>query len=128
MEDEEESKRYSLKAVIHEEKVVMAELLNREKRRSSTPKRAEKKEFFLRLNKEKMQKLRPRSGSPVSRKKFLEELEKAQCLFKPNLNENTDKLAEEMRMRRKIERVDELLYEDAKKRKERKKQLERNVR
>ena len=86
-----------------------------------------KKDFYKRLCVEKLQKSRARSGSPISRKQYLEALDEAECKFKPLLGERTKELAEEIKKQRKFDRIDNMLYEDAKKRLERKKKHEDDV-
>ena len=122
--DSDEAKRYLPPGATasDEPKVTKIEKLQRKNRALDRAK------FFNKLHKENMQKIRPRSGSPISRKEYLEKLEWEECKFKPELGEATLILAKESKSKRRIQKIDELLYEDAIRRKERKKMLEQNVR
>lgn len=86
-----------------------------------------KKNIFTRLYNEPLRKQRRGSDTPISRKKYLEQLEEAECKFKPQLTKKTQKLAEEGKNRSKFEKVDMLLYEDALKRNQKQKKIEEDV-
>jgi len=104
-------------------KGIAPELKKLQKKRKAMSRKA----FFARLHKEILQKPSPRNENQVSTREMLEKQELEECKFKPELSKNTQEIANEVKEKRQINRIDKLLYEDAIKRKERKKMLEQNV-
>lgn len=87
----------------------------------------QKPSIFQRLTTETMRKRSARSGSPISRKRFLELQELKECSFKPRLGELSQELAQRRYTNVRYRRIEDELLVDAVRRAQYKRQLELNV-
>ncbi len=83
--------------------------------------------IFERLHNEELKKLSPHCGSPMSRRQFLERQELQECVFKPQLGEVSEILAEKHKNRLAQKRIEDALLDDATKRRHYRVEIERAV-